>query len=173
MAGERIFVDTNVILEAHRVGCWNAICGSFSVETVEKCVGESTSGNPDKPGYIHVPENELRERLTNVHQVSKAEIATLVLSHSKCLVLDDGEQQLFARLYTDDVLPSQEILVSTPDKAAIIAAYELGWLDSWTSLDALARETGVGRAIIRQLRIQYQDAWLSNAKTKVILGALT
>ncbi|GBE14992.1 hypothetical protein BMS3Abin14_01046 [bacterium BMS3Abin14] len=173
MAGERVFVDTNVILEAHRVGCWNAICGSFSIETVEKCVRESTSGNPDKPGYIHVSENELRERLTSVHQVSQAEIVKLVLSHSECYVLDDGEQQLLARLYADEILPSQDILVLTPDKAAIIAARELGWLDSWTSLDALAREAGVGRAILRQLRTQYQDAWLSSTKTKVVLGALT
>jgi len=120
-----------------------------------------------------VQERKLRGQLACVHQVSKAEIANFVLSHSKCCVLDDGEQQLFARLYTDDVLPSQETLVSTPDKAAIIAAYELGWLDSWTSLDALVREAGVGRAILRQLRTQHQDAWLSNAKTKVMLGALT
>jgi len=87
--------------------------------------------------------------------------------------LDDGEQQLFARLYADKILPSQEILVSTPDKAAIIAAHDLGWLESWTSLDALARTAGVGRAILSRLRTQYQDGWLSSIKTKVILGALT
>jgi len=50
MPGKRVFVDTNVIIEAHRVGCWNALCGSFSIETVEKCLQEATSGHSDKPG---------------------------------------------------------------------------------------------------------------------------
>jgi len=36
--GNRILIDTNAILEAHRVGCWKALCGFFSMETVEWCI---------------------------------------------------------------------------------------------------------------------------------------
>jgi hypothetical protein len=172
MPDKRVFVDTNVIIEAHRVGCWNAICGSYSVETVEKCVEESSSGNPEEPGYVHVPTDELRERLTQIHQVTLQEVASLILSHSECYVLDDGEKHLFARLYADQTLPSSTILVSTPDKAALKAAYELGWLDCWVSLDVLARDAGVGKSVLGQLRTQYQDNWLSNTKTKILLGVL-
>jgi len=170
--GERIFVDTNVIIEAHRVGCWNAICGSFSVETVEECVEESSRGNPSESGYVHVPTDELRQSLSQIHQVTQQEIASLILSHSECHVLDEGEMHIFAHLYADEVLPSPGVLVSTPDKAAIVAAHKLGWLDCWVSLDVLARDAGVGKAVLRQFRTQHQDTWLSNAKTKILLGVL-
>lgn len=172
MPGERVFVDTNVIIEAHRVGCWHAICGSYSIETVEKCIEESSRGNPAEPGYVHVPTGELRQSLTQIHQVTRQEIASLILSHSECYVLDDGEQHIFARLYADQALPSPDMLVSTPDKAAIVAAHKLGWLDSWVSLNVLARDAGVGRSVLRQFRTQHQDPWLSNAKTKILLGVL-
>ncbi len=52
MTLRRVFFDTNVIIEAFRVDCWNAICGTFVVETVEKCVEETLSGNPSDPGYV-------------------------------------------------------------------------------------------------------------------------
>lgn len=172
MFGNRVFVDTNVIIEAHRVGCWNAICGSYLIETVEECVKESSRGNPEEPGYVQIPTDELREKLTQIHQVSQQEIASLILSHSECTVLDDGEQHIFARLYADQVLPSSTILVSSPDKASIGAAHNLGWLDSWVSLHVLARDAGVQRSVLGQLRMQYQDSWLSNAKIKVLLGVL-
>lgn len=170
MPGNRIFVDTNVIIEAHRVGCWNAICGSYSIETVEQCIEESSRGNPEEPGYVHVPTDELREKLTQIHQVTRHEVASLVLSHSECYILDDGEKHIFARLYVDHILPSSSILVSTPDKAAIVAAHKLGWLDSWVSLEVLARDVGVRGSVLKQLRTQHQDDWLSNAKTKILLG---
>ena len=172
MPGKRVFVDTNVIIEAHRVGCWNAICGSYSIETVEECVEESSRGNPEEPSYVHVPTDELRQSLAQLHQVTQQEIATLILSHSVCYVLDDGEKHIFARLYADQILPSPGIMVSTPDKAAIVAAHKLGWLDSWVSLDVLARKAGVGKSVLRQFRTQHQDTWLSNAKTKILLGVL-
>lgn len=36
-----VLVDTNVILESHRVGAWRALAGSYRVETVEDCVTET------------------------------------------------------------------------------------------------------------------------------------
>ena len=39
-----VFVDTNVILESHRVGSWRALTGGYGVETVEDCVVETHTG---------------------------------------------------------------------------------------------------------------------------------
>ena len=33
----RVAVDTNVIIEAHRVGAWRALTGNYQVETVVEC----------------------------------------------------------------------------------------------------------------------------------------
>jgi hypothetical protein len=52
MAKQRVFVDTNVILETFRTNCWKAICDRFSVETVAAVVAESLAGDPTEPGYV-------------------------------------------------------------------------------------------------------------------------
>ena len=40
MAKQRVFLDTNVIIEAFRTRCWSAICGRFAVETVASVEAE-------------------------------------------------------------------------------------------------------------------------------------
>ena len=51
----RVFADTNVILESFRTGCWTAISNHFAIETVEKCVEETLTGNPGDPRHVAVP----------------------------------------------------------------------------------------------------------------------
>lgn len=63
MEKTRVFVDTNVILEANRVGCWTSICNRYSVETVEKCIEEVLTGNPDDPNRVHVDRDTLVNNL--------------------------------------------------------------------------------------------------------------
>jgi hypothetical protein len=165
----RVFADTNVILEAFRTGCWRAISHHFAVETVEKCVEETLTGNPADPRHIAVTPADLNTGLAGQHPVTRKEIATLVLSQPSCSTLDDGEQHLFAWLFANKLLPSQVILVTTADKAALVAAHELGWLDSMTSLEDLARKAGVGRVNLDALALQYREDWLSRIKTKIKL----
>lgn len=50
----RVFADTNVILEAFRTRCWTAITTHFAVETVEKCVEETLTGDPTDPRHVAV-----------------------------------------------------------------------------------------------------------------------
>lgn len=52
MQKTRVFADTNVILEAFRTNCWKAISSHFAIETVEKCVEETLTGNPGDPRHI-------------------------------------------------------------------------------------------------------------------------
>jgi hypothetical protein len=37
-------VDTNVVIESHRVAAWRALTGGYRVETVEECVAETQIG---------------------------------------------------------------------------------------------------------------------------------
>lgn len=54
MSKSRVFVDTNIILEAFRTNCWTALCDRFKIETVEKCIEEALTGNQLNPRYIPV-----------------------------------------------------------------------------------------------------------------------
>jgi acetoin utilization deacetylase AcuC-like enzyme len=39
-----VLVDTNVILESHRIRAWASLAGGYRVETVEDCVTETQTG---------------------------------------------------------------------------------------------------------------------------------
>ena len=167
----RVFADTNVILEAFRSRCWTAITTHFAVETVEKCVEEALTGNPSDPRHIAVPPADLNAGLAGQHPVTRKELATLVLSHPSCRTLDDGEKHLFAWLFANKLPPSQ-VIVTTADKAALVASNDLGWLDCMISLEELARRAGVGRGNLDALALQYREDWLSSTKTKIRLGVI-
>ena len=63
-------------------------------------------------------------------------------------------------------------MVTTADKAALVASNGLGWLDCMTSLEDLARKAGVGRVNLDVLALQYREDWLSGIKTKIKLGII-
>lgn len=172
MAKTRVFIDTNIIIEAFRTGCWTAICNKFAVETVDKCVEEALTGNPDDPGRVHIDKDALLEGLAGRHQIGKLELANLVLSHPSCHGLDDGELHLIAWLHAQGLLPDALILVSTADKAAIVATGNIGWLDSLTSLEHLANESGVTHGQINSLAGHYRAGWLDEIRLKIRLGVI-
>lgn len=168
----RVFADTNVILESFRTSCWTAISNHFAVETVDKCVEEALTGYPGDPRHIAVPPADLKAGLAGQHTVTRKELANLVLSHPSSGTLDDGEKHLFAWLFANKLLPSQVIVVTTADKAALVASNGLGWLDCTTSLEELARKAGVGRVNLDALALQYREDWLSSIKTKIRMGII-
>ncbi len=168
----RVFADTNVILEAFRSRCWTAITTHFAVETVEKCVEETLTGDPTDPRHVAVAPAELHAGLTARYPVTRKELAALVASQPGCMTLDDGEKHLFAWLHASKLLPSNVIVVTTADKAALVASNGLGWLNSMTSLEDLARKAGVGRVNLDALALQYREDWLSSIKTKIMLGII-
>lgn len=172
MPRTRVFVDTNIILEAFRTGCWAAICQHYAVETVEKCIEESLTGDPTDPRRIEVEQDILVAGLAARHHVGKHELACLVLAHPECQGLDDGEMHLLAWLHAQGLLPNSLILVSTADKAAIVATSRLGWLDSLTSLEHLARSSGATRPQIERLARHYRAGWLDEIRVKIRLGII-
>lgn len=167
MARDRVFVDTNVILEAFRAGCWTTICSRFAVETDAKCVDEALAGNPADPGYIPVDATALMSGLAACHGTTPLEIATLVLDHPRTEGLDDGELHLLAWLYARGLDLDARILISTADKAAIVAASALGWLDAVVCLEDLAQRAGLRRDRLDRLARHHCGGWLTSLKTRI------
>ena len=118
----RVFADTNVILESFRTGCWTAISSHFAIETVQKCVEETLTGNPGDPRHVTVLPADLKAGLAGEHPVTRKELASLVLAHHSCGTLDDGEKHLLAWLLANKLLPSAVIVITTADKAALVAS---------------------------------------------------
>lgn len=47
-----VLVDTNVVMEAVRTHCWNAMAGGLWVETVEECREEALRGDRGHPPLL-------------------------------------------------------------------------------------------------------------------------
>lgn len=124
------------------------------------------------PRHVAVAPADLRAGLAGAHPVTRKELAALVLAHPSCGTLDDGEKHLLAWLLANKLLPSAIVVVTTADKAALVASHGLGWLDCAVSLEDLARRAGVGRANLDALALQYREDWLSSIKTKIRMGIL-
>jgi hypothetical protein len=168
----RIFVDTNVILEALRTQCWTAICNRYAIETVEKCIEEALTGNPDVVNRTPVQRKVLVDGLTARHKVRGLDLASLALSYPECEGLDAGELHLFSYLHAQGMIFNHGTRIATADKAAIRFTEKLGWLSSIISLEELVMQSGVTNAQISGLRAHYRNSWLSEIKTKIFLGIM-
>ena len=87
-----VLVDTNVVMEAVRTRCWNAVTGGLWVETVEECRDEALRGDRGRPGYLPVSEQDLA-RMRKVHPVSALERATFGMAYQEARNMDRGERE--------------------------------------------------------------------------------
>jgi hypothetical protein len=78
--GDIVLLDTNVIIEAHRVNCWKSMMRVFRLETVEECCVELATGDRRRPGYQVVDVEVLRTQMT-VHFQPK-------LGDTACWIID-------------------------------------------------------------------------------------
>ncbi|MBI4529877.1 MAG: hypothetical protein HY695_39260 [Deltaproteobacteria bacterium] len=161
--GQIVLVDTNIIIEAIRTGCWSALTGYFRVETVEKCREEARSGRAYRPGYITVRERDLRERLI-AHDVTDDELARLTLRDAKSSLLDPGERHLWAHALSR----ADPWLASTADAAAVHAAARLGWEERLVALEQLV-ESCAARSSVKKLNKQFRSEQLSKWRTLALL----
>ena len=93
--GAVVFVDTNVIIEAHRTAAWAALAGAYRVETVEDCVTQTQTGYQQRPREQWIDVGDLRDSLVAVHEVEDRERAELALRVGT-IALDRGEESLWA-----------------------------------------------------------------------------
>lgn len=160
-SGDRILVDTMVIIEAYRTQCWAALTSTFRVETVDTCVVECATGNRLRRDYFAVDDADLRRRAA-IHAVDDTMRSALFVRDVQARRLDAGELDLIACAIA---LPDAWLLCS-PDKAALRSLQRLGYLNRTVSLQALA--SVAGRKNIGFAR-NFTDAWLSTERTQLLL----
>lgn len=162
---DRIFADTNAILAAHKYGCWKALCGYFTMESVEECMVECGTGDPFREGRINVDVALLREQM-EIHPVSDLMILSLFQrSKGQSAGIDDGERHLLAYAITQ---PDVYFLCS-PDKACMHVALTLNILDRFVSLEALATKAGMRKIPFRD---PFNEKWHTAFCGKLRIEAL-
>lgn len=152
--GDFILVDTNVIIEAHRVNCWPAMASQFKLITVEKVIEETQTGHQNRSPEQNVHEAELRAGFHQIRTVSRRQLAKIdldYLGHG----LDDGEHHLMALASS---LEDVAWLLNSPDKGTIRFCSRAGWLDRLISLEAMADTLGLPHG--RRLRGNHTEGWL-------------
>lgn len=160
-----VLVDTNVIIEAHRTGCWKAIADFFNLETVEKCIEETQTGSQNRSPEENINQDHLRNTLSVTTPITRVQEAKFILKYEQAISLDPGELHLLthASLRHDDAW-----LISSPDKAAMRFAYNLGWRDRLISLENMVKRVAGHRKT--RFRENYTEAWLVRERTKLVLG---
>lgn len=171
MAKQLVFLDANVIIEAFRIGVWPELAAGWQLETVEKCVEEALTGDSSRADRVAVDGAQLVSGLHHVHAVGRPMRNKLIAEYPDCATLDAGERDLFAYLNTRRPLPAL-LLISTADKAAIVRAHQLGWLDHLVSLEELLRQTTATPAKVSGLGQQHTLKFLSRVKTDALLGRI-
>jgi hypothetical protein len=132
-----VLVDTMIVIEAVRTGCWNAISGQREIVTVEECAEELRRGDPAAPGYVRVTDEDIAR--ATVEPLSAETSARFRLTYADADGLDPGERDLLALAASRE----GDFRVCSCDKAAVRAAHALGWLDRVISLESLAHSVGV------------------------------
>src|SRR5258706_11040548 len=130
-----VLVDTNVIIEAWRVGAWGALASGYRVETVEDCVTETQTGMQQRRPEQQIDGARLRASLAAVHPVGAAERAAAVLRDPDFGFLDPGEQSLWAHALTR----ADAWVLCGPDKASLRFGVRLGFREKLVPLETLLR----------------------------------
>ena len=156
--GHVILVDTNIVIEAVRTHCWNAIANWYALETVETCQREALRDSL-RPGYVTVGIELLQKGLKAVHTVNNIAKARLSLSSTNASALDAGEHDLFAHALGR----SDAWLVACADRAAVNIAFSLGWEERVVSLEKLVQQTGSRPN--PALNGHFTEKWLSSIRT--------
>ncbi len=90
-----ILVDTNVIIEAHRVQCWTGMAAQFRLVTVVEVFKETQTGHQNRAEEQNIDPDLLRQQLCQIAKVSKTQLAAIDIDfpdHG----LDAGEHHLVA-----------------------------------------------------------------------------
>lgn len=165
MAGRIYLFDANAIIEAVRIGVWNALTGALALHTVETCAAECRQGDRFSSGYVVVSEADLG-RIAAIHAVSDTELASVLLM-AKAEALDPGELELFAHAMA--LADAELCLICSPDLASVKFAVTAGIGDRLISLEDAVAATGVKPKT--PMRTHFTSAWLTRERTKAILAA--
>lgn len=151
-----VLVDTNTIIEAHRVSGWKALASGYRLETVETVTMETHTGFQRRDPAQAIDQAALRASLKSIHPVSRAqEIALKLMLMELDIDLDAGEFALWAHL-----LERQgDWRLCGPDRASMKFGVKTGRRDRMVSLEALLADAGMGKTR-PPLRDNHTKAWL-------------
>lgn len=158
-----VLVDTNVILEAYRIGAWKALSGGYAVETVEDCVTETQTGFQRRRREEQIDAAELRASLRAVHGVSDRQLAEVAIRASD-IALDVGERALWAHALTR----TDGWLLCGPDKASLRAGIRFGCRDRHVALERLLDEAG--HRPKQKLGLAHTTRWLEHTLGELVLS---
>lgn len=156
-----LLVDTNLILEAHRCGCWKQIASAYRVETVEKCVEETQTGKQKTERKVTVDEAALR-RCIKIHGVTKAELFRV--QEMGGAGLDEGEMHLWAHALTR----SDIWVLCGPDTASLKFGFDAGHKDNLIHLEAVLAEIGV--RLPKSVGEHFRRRWHEQTINDMIFG---
>jgi hypothetical protein len=159
-----IYVDTNVIIEATRTGCWKAILNKFDVRTVETVKKEALRVPADKSQYVPI-DAELITKHVNVEKPGAADVLMASTRASGIVALDAGERDLLAHVAAKT---KDAWLITTADRAAVKTACALKLDGRLISLEELASQCGQKP----KLKEWFQKKWLSNVRSEFLLDSL-
>ncbi|HWE99132.1 MAG TPA: hypothetical protein VG248_04995 [Caulobacteraceae bacterium] len=154
-------MDTNALIEAHRVGAWRALSRGYGLETVETCLAELGTGHRAPPTDVL---KATRADLAAVHEVAPAQRAMLALREGPAL--DEGERDLWAHALTR----ADGWVLCGPDTASMRWGFENGFRDRLVSFGRMVNDIGLRPRI--PLRPQFEPAWLDEVMRKCALGIL-
>lgn len=133
-----LLLDTNIIIEAVRTGCWKGLCGHYELITVEKCREEAFSGEARRPGYVTVEDHHLNTGI-QIISVTDVDRTRLAVACPDAARLDDGERDLWSHAYSRE----DDWEAVCVDGAAVRIAVQLGWGDRIVSLEELVVTAGI------------------------------
>ena len=131
-----LLVDTNMILECHRVAAWRTLSQRYQTHTVEKCIEETQTGFQNRRPEQQIDVRALRASFSAIHAVSELEIADAILREPLIVNLDDGEKDLWSHALTRN----DAWILCGPDKASLRVRVRLGLRDRLVCLEILLRE---------------------------------
>ena len=160
---DSLLIDTNVILEAHRVDAWRALTGGYRVETVEDCVTETQTGFQRHRPEQQIDERRLRSSLATVHTVGNRERAELAVQAGD-IALDTGEASLWAHVLGR----SDPWVLCGPDKASLRCGVRLGFRERLVSLQQLLEDAG--QRPKSSLRTAYTRQWHQRTLSQIVMA---
>ena len=158
-----VLVDTNVILESHRIGAWPALAGGYQVETVEDCVTETQTGFQRRRAEQQIDAKALRASLKAVHAPGDRDIAAVAV-RAPDIALDIGERSLWAHALTR----SDGWILCGPDKASLRFGVRAGYRERLVALERLLDEAGYRPR--EPLKLAYTSRWLEKTLSELVLS---
>jgi len=159
-----VYVDTNVIIEATRTGCWKAILKHFDIRTVDEVRREALRVPTNKASYIPIDVKLLTEHV-QVERVGAAEVLKASATAPGLTTLDAGERDLLAYFAGQK---SDAWLLTTADRAAVKTACDLKLDSKLISLEELATACGQKPRVSEW----YTKNWLRKIRTEFVLHNL-